>query len=659
MHSLNEIIKRRAGFTLLEVLLVVGAIAILAGIVVIAINPSRQFAEMNNSQRQADIKTISEAIYQYTIDNRGTTPPGLDGTLRVLGTADTGCDIGCGEHFTVPTQNLFQYAFGKLKQGIFAFAAPDETPAVPRFITAGVDPTKVVPGDVMRVSAEIEDASGVTAVTADMGGIETITLSLAEGNEYHGTWTADWLVHDTDPIEYVTTITAHNRTGGSASSETHWFDPPVSGWVSPTGYLDPGNQWTGESAAYDNNTATYAQNTYGSTGWGQFIYLTLAEPITSDRVRVNADYLNADINYVDVDVYVDGAWVDVFQGGDESTWNCQWVELPFTKGTVTQARFRYNYKRSGFWYWLYEFQFYQTVDVVNPPTCNTQAATSIQENAAILHGIVTDDGGEPCQYRFEYGPTPSYGTNTSWAGSVQSTENFNEVIGGLATDTLYYYRAQVRNSAGVADCPGLTFTTRAVGSGWVLPTGYQDTSNTWENETRAYDDNTTTYARSYHNINDPQWSQFLYFDHLPMHANSVRFYARGGAQVSAVDLDIYKDDTWTHVYDGAFADRQWVEQSFTEGMVSQARIRFYAANATQGFYWELNELNFNKTSEANSSACLDLTPSLVSDYITDIPTDPSDGNAERTYYAVKKDAGGRIVVHACGAELGEDIFISR
>lgn len=74
---MNEHHHQEKGFTLLEILLVVAAIAILAGIVIFAINPAKQLAELRNGKRSADVSLIVNAIYQYSLDNGGALPPDL------------------------------------------------------------------------------------------------------------------------------------------------------------------------------------------------------------------------------------------------------------------------------------------------------------------------------------------------------------------------------------------------------------------------------------------------------------------------------------------------------------------------------------------------------------------------------------------------------
>jgi len=80
--------KKSRGFTLLEILLVVGIIAILAGIVILAINPSRQLAQARDAQRLSDIKQINNALVQYYIDHN-EYPAGVPTT-----TMEEICDTG-------------------------------------------------------------------------------------------------------------------------------------------------------------------------------------------------------------------------------------------------------------------------------------------------------------------------------------------------------------------------------------------------------------------------------------------------------------------------------------------------------------------------------------------------------------------------------------
>jgi len=82
-------IKKSAGFTLIELLVVIGILAVLLAIVLIAINPARQFAQANNTQRKSDVNAILNAVHQYMADNNGTPPTGITANPTNIG-SDTG-----------------------------------------------------------------------------------------------------------------------------------------------------------------------------------------------------------------------------------------------------------------------------------------------------------------------------------------------------------------------------------------------------------------------------------------------------------------------------------------------------------------------------------------------------------------------------------------
>ncbi len=82
---LKAALKRKKGFTLIEMLVVLGIIAILAAIVLVAVNPGRQFASARDAQRRSDLYSVTSAVYQFAVENNGNTPESITSTPTHIG----------------------------------------------------------------------------------------------------------------------------------------------------------------------------------------------------------------------------------------------------------------------------------------------------------------------------------------------------------------------------------------------------------------------------------------------------------------------------------------------------------------------------------------------------------------------------------------------
>ena len=82
-----------SGFTLVEILVVVAIVAVLSTISTVAVGSARSKAR--NSVRRHDTAIIRDAIIRYQHDNNGLLPGVIDETVRMIGTAQSGCD-SCG-----------------------------------------------------------------------------------------------------------------------------------------------------------------------------------------------------------------------------------------------------------------------------------------------------------------------------------------------------------------------------------------------------------------------------------------------------------------------------------------------------------------------------------------------------------------------------------
>lgn len=143
----KQLYKKQAGFTIIELLVVMGILAVLLAIVLIAINPARQFAQANNRKRQSDVSAILNAYGAYASDNAGQLPSGINATPAEITTGDCNllvptyisalpADPQSGTTFTncssVSTGYNVSVASGRVTVSAPSTQAPDPTVTVTR-----------------------------------------------------------------------------------------------------------------------------------------------------------------------------------------------------------------------------------------------------------------------------------------------------------------------------------------------------------------------------------------------------------------------------------------------------------------------------------------------------------------------------------------------
>lgn len=195
------------------------------------------------------------------------------------------------------------------------------------------------------------------------------------------------------------------------------------------------------------------------------------------------------------------------------------------------------------------------------------------------------DGGNPAlRLSFIFAPSSNldiYVNGQLWNKS-SPVQTVDQIEFRKDSESLwYFYPAKYWAS-------GINWTPNYI---WTSPSSANGTN--WINPSNARDSNTVTYA----GISIPalQWSNYLTLSlNESRLCDRVRIWSDGGAQVNAIQVDVYYDGNWTNIYNGTLVKGSWQTYSIPSGnqTVSQARIRYWNSHASATRTAECHEFQF-------------------------------------------------------------------
>lgn len=125
--------------------------------------------------------------------------------------------------------------------------------------------------------------------------------------------------------------------------------------------------------------------------------------------------------------------------------------------------------------------------------------------------------------------------------------------------------------------------------GWVSPTAFEDPTNRWTNEAKAYDNDLVSYA--WIDVSAGQWSPYLIytFPGTGVVSNRIRLMVNDSSPAvthyGTWSVEALVDGVWVSIYSAKPpAEKQWLEIALTQGMLTRLRLR---AQDAGGDMWRL------------------------------------------------------------------------
>lgn len=568
----NKISKINSGFTLLEILLVVAAIAILAGIVIIAINPGKQLGVTRNATRESDVGVIVNAIYQYSVDNNGLFPANLDANLKMIGTDTSNCNVACGSDslsggssststqtnsVSVADANSSAFALGTL-----AGTTYDSVNNLLKLTVAGTTGT---------YTSDIKNSNANTTVWSALSWTPNRPIGKSLPN--NGALESGYSFGNADMSSNGLLLHLNEASNATTFSDTSGNNNAVtcSGSSCPTAVIGKFSGAMSFNGTSNFLTVASAASVH-PTKYGTFAVwvkpnsaqLQYADILGNHGVGGSNGYvIQQDVSNQNQYYFTYGNGAS-FQGITMIVTLIpnQWNHLVFTKDdTVLKAYLNGSFV--------------------------SQVAVSGDIVYAANHPILVGLGG-PGLTRF-------------FNGLIDEVAIYSRVLS--VSEVLESYRRGATNlrlqvkSCGTSNCSDA--------ANFVGPDG---TVNTYFSEANNTSNSTPSFSLSNLTGQYFQYKTYLDSDNVT-YSPELKNISISGSQTVTVT----------------------------------------SSSTGSGNFSVIN----------TAAACLDLTSNLSPVYVTSLPFDPKVGSSNKTYYAVKKTAGGRINVQACSPENGETISVTK
>jgi prepilin-type N-terminal cleavage/methylation domain-containing protein len=292
--------NKSSGFTLLEILLVIGIIAILAGIVIVAINPSKQLATVRNTQRKSDLKQIYNAITQYYIDNSAFPPTISTTTLNEV------CNTGAVSNTSTSTSGANCATAGLANLSVlvptYLTAIPTDptgTSSLLSFIPTAYAATTAT-GTGYKVGVNTAKQVLISAPLAELG-VRVVVGNVPTVAAADPTLVAHYLMNDNAASTVVIDSSSYAQNAAMVSQNTS--ARTVAGWISPGSALSFQTTEYALTSAAPVITALSSQNYSISMWMKRTVSNVHFETFTVVGHPFNTSYYNKDVGqmlwYVD------------------------------------------------------------------------------------------------------------------------------------------------------------------------------------------------------------------------------------------------------------------------------------------------------------------------------------------------------------------------